>query len=115
MIKGIGIDIVDRIRFENVSDRPRIFEELFTKKELQAGVAFHDPSHWSLLFAVKEAVMKAFRVGLHMGSCWHDIEILHDGITVSGVFNPCLERTTTVCATQTSSKEYALGLVLLQE
>ncbi len=115
MIKGIGIDIVDRIRFENVPDRPRIFEELFTKKELQEGHTFHDPSHWPQRFAVKEAVMKAFSVGLHMGSHWHDIEILHDGIMLSGIFNPCLNRTTTVCATQTSSKQYALGLVLLQE
>jgi phosphopantetheine--protein transferase-like protein len=115
MIKGIGIDIVDRIRFENVSDRSLIFEELFTEKELQEGNAFHDPSHWARCFAMKEAVMKACCVGLHMGSCWHDIEIMHDGITVSGIFSPCLNRKTTVRATQTSSKQYALGFVLLQE
>ncbi|UCC11967.1 MAG: 4'-phosphopantetheinyl transferase superfamily protein [candidate division WOR-3 bacterium] len=115
MIKGIGIDIVDRIRFENVSDRPRIFKELFTEKELQEGYAFHDPSHWAGCFALKEAVMKAFCVGLHMGSYWHDIEILHDGITVSGIFNPCRDRKATVRASQTRSRQYALGLVLLQE
>ncbi len=115
MIKGIGIDIVDRSRFQNVSDRPRIFRELFTEKELQEGYALHDPSHWPLLFAVKEAVMKAFSVGLHMGSHWHDMEILHDGITVSGIFSPCQNRKATIRASRTRSRQYALGVVLLQE
>lgn len=115
MITGIGIDIVDRSRFDNASDRPRILGQLFTEKELQAGYAHHDPSHWTRCFAVKEAVMKAFCVGLHMGSHWHAIEILHGRVSLSGIFTSYLERPTSVRMTETSSQQYALGFVLLQE
>jgi phosphopantetheine--protein transferase-like protein len=111
MITGIGIDIVDRTRFDNVSDKQRFLEQLFTNKELQAV-----PAHRAACFAVKEAVMKAFCVGLHLGSHWHDIEIHKAGqVMLSGIFTDNLKESTIVRATHCSSKHHALGFVLAQE
>ena len=115
MIKGIGIDIVDHTRFDNVSDRPRFLRQLFTEKELHAAAAEQDTIHWAVCFAVKEAVMKAFRIGLHLGSHWHDIEVHRRGISASGVFIRHMKESTTLQTTQSSSKRHTLACVLAQE
>lgn len=115
MITGIGIDIVDRARFQNVTDE-HFLGQLFTEKELHAASPHHDTTHWASSFALKEAVMKAFCIGLHLGSHWHDVEIQKDsGVTVSGIFTPHLERSTILHATRCSSKHHVIGFVLAQK
>ena len=116
MIKGIGIDIVDRTRFDRLSDPERFLEQVFTDQELSACRGHHDTSCQAQGFAVKEGVMKAFGIGLRLGSHWQDIEMAPiDRITVKGAFTPLVTRTTTIRATCSRSKQYALGMVLVQE
>jgi holo-[acyl-carrier protein] synthase len=86
-IIGIGVDVVDLARFEDVLARtPGITDRLFTKTEQQSA-AGHELPIQSLAgrFAVKEAVAKALKApaGMH----FHDCEVSNGGapeIKISG-------------------------------
>lgn len=86
-IVGIGVDVVDLVRFENVLERtPGILDRLFTKAE-QKGAEGHQLPVQSLAgrFAVKEAVAKA--LSAPAGLNFHDCEVSNGGaptITISG-------------------------------
>jgi phosphopantetheine--protein transferase-like protein len=115
MITGIGVDIIDRARFHNVTDK-HFLGQLFNERELRAASTHHDATHWASWFALKEAVMKTFCIGLHLGSHWHDIEIHEDGgVMVSGIFTPHLKSSTVIHATRCRSKRHVIGFVLAQE
>lgn len=86
-IIGIGVDVVDLARFEDVLSRtPGIADRLFTKAE-QKSAEGHELALQSLAgrFAVKEAVAKALKApaGMH----FHDCEVSNGGapeVTISG-------------------------------
>ena len=86
-IIGIGVDVVDLARFENVLQRtPGIAERLFTDAE-KTSAEGHELPLQSLAgrFAVKEAVAKALKApaGMH----FHDCEVSNGGapqLTISG-------------------------------
>lgn len=86
-IIGIGVDVVDLDRFQNVLDRtPGIADRLFTKNE-QLSAQGHELPLQSLAgrFAVKEAVAKALKApaGMH----FHDCEVSNGGapeVSISG-------------------------------
>jgi len=86
-IVGIGVDVVDLARFEEVLARtPGILDRMFTKAE-QTSAAGHQLPAMSLAgrFAVKEAVAKA--VGAPAGMEFHDCEVSNGGapiITITG-------------------------------
>lgn len=78
-IVGIGVDVVDLVRFTNLVERtPQIIDRLFTKTE-QVSAAGHQLPLTSLAgrFAVKEAVAKA--LGAPAGMAWHDCEVSNGG------------------------------------
>ena len=70
----MGVDIVDRDRFDQILSRrgEAFLARVFTERELSAPGRFDAAG----LFAVKEAVMKCLGTGLSMGVGWHDIEVL---------------------------------------
>ncbi len=86
-IVGIGVDVVDLARFEQVLARtPDIVDRLFTASE-QKSAAGHQLPVMSLAgrFAVKEAVAKA--LGAPAGMEFHDCEVSNGGapvVTISG-------------------------------
>jgi holo-[acyl-carrier protein] synthase len=86
-IVGIGVDVVDLARFENVLGRtPGIVDRLFTKAE-QISAQGHELPLQSLAgrFAVKEAVAKALKAPAGMN--FHDCEVSNGGapeLTISG-------------------------------
>jgi holo-[acyl-carrier protein] synthase len=86
-IVGIGVDVVDLARFENVLERtPGIVDRLFTKAE-QISAQGHELPLQSLAgrFAVKEAVAKALKAPAGMN--FHDCEVSNGGapeLTISG-------------------------------
>lgn len=86
-IVGIGVDVVDLVRFENVLERtPGILDRLFTTAE-QKSAEGHQLPVQSLAgrFAVKEAVAKA--LSAPAGLNFHDCEVSNGGaptITISG-------------------------------
>lgn len=72
----VGIDIVEVERFENKSQA--FYKKLFTKNEINYCKTFKNPAeHFAGFFAVKEAVMKTFGVGIEDIS-FRDIEVTHD-------------------------------------
>ncbi|NBU31716.1 MAG: holo-ACP synthase [Actinobacteria bacterium] len=78
-IVGIGVDVVDLDRFEQVLERtPNIIDRLFTKVE-QTSAQGHQLPVMSLAgrFAVKEAVAKA--IGAPAGMEFHDCEVSNGG------------------------------------
>lgn len=86
-IIGIGVDVVDLARFEDVLARtPGIVDRLFTKAE-QVSAQGHQLPLQSLAgrFAVKEAVAKA--LGAPAGMDFHHCEVSNGGapqLTISG-------------------------------
>jgi len=86
-IVGIGVDVVDLARFEQVLTRtPSVVDRMFTKAE-QTSAQGHQLPLMSLAgrFAVKEAVAKA--IGAPAGMEFHDCEVSNGGapkLTVIG-------------------------------
>lgn len=84
----IGIDIVKISRIKNASEAHKLEQRILTKSEIdylktksmlenEAGISQRMLS-LAGLFAAKEAVLKAFGVGLSCGHSFKDIEIWHD-------------------------------------
>jgi len=92
MVYGIGVDIVQISRMENVLRRwgDRFVHRVFTKAEAAICLkrAF-PPSSFALRFAAKEAFSKAIGLGMRKGIYWRDIEVFHfpggrPGLRLSG-------------------------------
>jgi len=74
--KGIGVDLVETVRFKKVKDKKEFLQQLFTDNEILAAKdKIKKDYHWATIFAIKEAILKALGIGLHYGSYWHNIEI----------------------------------------
>lgn len=76
MVKGIGVDIVNLDRFENINNEQDFVNQILSDYEISVVMA-HNPKYVQVAkaFALKEATMKALGTGLHYGSYWHNIEI----------------------------------------
>jgi holo-[acyl-carrier protein] synthase len=73
VVVGVGIDVVDIARFEQIlRRRPGLAERLFT--ETERGLS---PASLAARFAAKEAVAKA--LGAPAGLVWHDCEVVTAG------------------------------------
>lgn len=81
MIVGLGTDLARISRFEKFLARGQqaLLERLFTVGELDYCLARKFPApHLAARFAAKEALLKAFGLGLRDGLSWHDIEVVRD-------------------------------------
>lgn len=81
MIVGIGTDIIEIKRIENVIRKygMRFLERVFTDAERKYCLNHQESArHFAGKFAAKEAVVKALGTGLRHGISWQDIEILND-------------------------------------
>ncbi|MBD3290618.1 holo-[acyl-carrier-protein] synthase [candidate division KSB1 bacterium] len=78
MIIGIGVDIteVDRLRQSVHRYGDRFLNKIFRKEELSSCRSFGMfEENLAMLFAAKEAVVKALGTGIRDGILWKDIEI----------------------------------------
>ena len=74
MIVGVGVDIVDVVRFARVLERtPTVAARLLTAAEL----GLERPESLAARFAAKEAVAKV--LGAPPGLQWHDCEVVRAG------------------------------------
>ena len=81
MIEGIGVDVVEISRIEEVVQRwgNGFLEKVFTSTELQYAQSKKEPMpHIAARFAVKEAVAKALSTGWSGGFRWKDVEVRND-------------------------------------
>lgn len=80
-ILGLGNDIIEieRIRDSIKEHGNRFLERLFTLKEQSYALKHEDSAtHFAGRFAAKEAISKAFGVGVGEQLSWKDIEIIND-------------------------------------
>ncbi len=79
-IFGIGVDIIDIYRFEKVNLQ-RFAKRILTQKELvDFENAKNKKNFIAKKFSVKEAVAKAFGVGIGKNLSFYDIEISKDEV-----------------------------------
>lgn len=81
MIQGIGIDVVDMKRMEELVGRwgDRFLTKVFTDSELAYARSKKNAiPHFAGRFAVKEAVAKAMATGWAGGFRWKDVEVRND-------------------------------------
>jgi phosphopantetheine--protein transferase-like protein len=114
-ILGIGTDILAIQRFAAVKDQHHLLTQLFNTQERTRAVRYkRQNAYWSKLFALKEAVFKALRIGLHHGSFWRNVKISHDyQAAVSGHLKKYMKNASHIHSAQSCSKDYALSFVLL--
>lgn len=117
MVKAAGIDILATKRFRKLANEPAFIDNVFTEKEVSRASGFYrrDRFH-SILFTLKEAILKALCCGLGHGSFWHDIEIDEDfnpGISGS-LFESSAERPVRLHVSFACAKEYALSIALAE-
>ncbi|MDE2058426.1 MAG: holo-ACP synthase [candidate division NC10 bacterium] len=82
MVIGIGIDLVQISRFEQVAARhgTRLLDRLFTTAEQARLRSYRSPArHLAARFAAKEAAFKVLRTGWGQGVVWQDVEIVGGG------------------------------------
>lgn len=80
MIYGIGVDLVQVSRMEEVLKRwgDRFIKRVFTEEEaLFCNKRVFPPSSFALRFSAKEAFSKAIGLGMRRGVRWRDIEVYH--------------------------------------
>lgn len=79
-IAGLGVDIVEISRMEEILGRtPGFVERVFTEGERAYCEGKHNPTiHYATHFAAKEAVLKALGTGFAEGIGFMDVEVAHD-------------------------------------
>lgn len=82
MIRGVGIDITERDRCASVVNDPILRRQFAAPEEEQALDQTDDAGAWATLFAAKEAILKALRIGLFYGSYWQDIRWVKERIVL---------------------------------
>lgn len=83
-VVGTGIDLVEGLRFRRVLDqwRERFTRRVFLEQERRYCESRAQPwIHYAVRFAAKEAVAKAFGLGISPELSWHDIEVVADPVT----------------------------------
>lgn len=81
MIKGLGTDIieVERLHEAIAKHGKRFLDRVFTPLEQEYCYKHKEfARHFAGRFAAKEAIVKAFGVGLKTGITWLDMEIYND-------------------------------------
>src|SRR5213082_301912 len=75
-VLGIGVDLVECARIQHSLDRfgEKFLRRVFTEGEIEYSISMKFPArHLAARFAGKEAVSKAFGIGMAMG--WRNIDI----------------------------------------
>ncbi len=78
MILGVGIDVVDIYRFEDIIKQgdEQFIREIFTNREIMISKEKKNRAeYFAAIFAVKEAILKALGCGLSIGFVWRDIQV----------------------------------------
>lgn len=79
MIYGIGVDVVENARIQKSMDDlgDSFLNRVFTEKErLYCDAMKYAARHYAARFAAKEAISKAFGIGIGENLHWKDMEIL---------------------------------------
>lgn len=118
MIKGFGADIVEVKRFEGIKNNTAFIDQILTEREKiifsrcrSAGL------YLAKIFAIKEALMKSLGVGLHLGTCWHEIEVSEEwNVTLSGKLKLFADelKYLNIKSSFSQSEYYIIALILIE-
>lgn len=121
MITGVGTDIVEIERIRRSHDRfgDRFLRKVFTEDELAYCLAKKDPiPSLSVRFAVKEAFVKAARLGKYHTNTWTDVSVVvsSEGVPRLETFNALRNVVAgqRVHVTVSHSELYATATVVLE-
>lgn len=113
MIGGAGIDLFLTDRLTDQNQHQDLLTQILTSEEMRI---LKDPDRppWyqpAVLFALKEAVLKARGTGLNQGWTWHKINIRADGL----VNNDKIDRRQAVTHAATARcRRYSLALIVIE-
>ena len=122
MIRGIGVDIVEISRIKKLMENQHAIDRLLTKKEAELMKNKPKPHEFFAgRFAVKEAVSKAFGVGI--SKCPpNEVEVLNDDLGMPYVvfYGNAKKMQDGMNASKifisiTHEKEYAVAMAVLEE
>ncbi len=125
MICGVGIDLVEVQRIENILKRwgEKFTGRVFTESEIEyCRKHAHPAIHYAARFAAKEAFLKSIGVGLAGGLRMKDIEALNDqhgkpGLNLHNKAKVTLNKngiSTTVHLSISHTARYATAVVILE-
>lgn len=116
MIKGIGVDITELKRIEDLLNRqPRLKERILTESELKLFDSHHGwrrVEYFAGRYAAKEAFSKANGTGIGGQLSFLDIEILSDEKGKPVITKPI---SVGVHLSISHSREYAVAQVVIEE
>jgi holo-[acyl-carrier protein] synthase len=115
MIKGIGVDIIELSRVQDIISRQKKFiDRILTDKERQTFEQLSDHRKAEFLggrFAAKEAFSKANGTGIGKQLSFLDIEIETDALGKPFISKPKVQAHLSI----SHSKEYAVAQVIIEE
>nr|WP_234410421.1 holo-ACP synthase [Caldalkalibacillus mannanilyticus] len=119
MIKGIGTDLVEIARIDQIlKEQPRFVERILTEQEKKyfSGLSpLRQTEFVAGRFAAKEALSKALQTGIGPHFSWKDVSILpSEGGAPQVIWHGRQERFSTHISI-THTAEYALAYVVLEE
>lgn len=80
-LAGLGVDLVRISRFEKFLTDPDhpVLARIFTLSERHYCLSKAAPApHFAARFAAKEALLKAYGLGLRQGLSWQDMDVVRD-------------------------------------
>jgi len=115
MIIGIGTDIIDTRRINNVINRygEKFKKRCFTNNEIiRSENRFNITNSYAKRYAAKEACSKALGTGLAKGIFWKDVEVINDkyGKPFIKLHNNALKRINKI-----TKKDYKIEVSLSDE
>ena len=124
MIQGVGIDIIEISRIEQIIryGREPLLRKVFTEKEIEyCESKKRKYEHYAVRFAAKEAFFKALGQGWRDGVSWKDVEVTIDkvgkpGVKVEGKTKELFEemKAKRALLSLSHSEGYALAQVILE-
>ncbi|MGP7819083.1 holo-ACP synthase [Niallia sp. 01092] len=116
MIKGIGIDIIELSRVQEIINRkPQFVQRILTEKEQTIYKSYQKTRQIEYLagrFAAKEAFSKAMGTGIGKKLSFQDIEVDKDSLGKPFIAKPFQQG---VHLSITHSKEYAFAQVIIEK
>lgn len=95
MVKGIGVDVLEIERFKKFSSDQDFIKQFLNENEISTVLTTNRSNYLQVakIFAIKEALLKAFGTGLYYGYFWHNIEISAKWeVNLSGYLKDVYER-----------------------
>ncbi len=111
MIRGIGIDLIEKSRFSEVSEE--FLGQIFNPCEIES--VKKNSLYAALKFVLKEAILKAIGIGLYFGFFWKEINIINNNVGIKEGIRKYIPDKSYICTGTGSSKKYACAIAIIND